>query len=149
MDFEGLILLAPRDSFLSQTKIHNILTFNSNKIMQINVGNYEVLYSGIVTSLKGEDVLFSIETDFKVRLRFVNLDKAEQSISPAIADEGREFVLTLTNFNNGFGSDMNKTLNIGVYQGRNLFIHLNVAGRTNGNKHIIYSFLLGGTVSNE
>ena len=84
--------------------------------MLINVGNnYEVLDSGIVTSLNGEDVLFSIETNFKVRLRFVNLDNAEQSINTAIVDDGRECVFTLTNFNNGFGTDMNNYRMINIF----------------------------------
>ena len=117
--------------------------------MQIKVDEKEVLYSGIVTSFYGKDVLFSIESNYKVRLKFKNSDNQEKSISSTIEDEGREFVLTLTNFNNSLGSDMNNPVKIGVYKGRTLYIHLNVSACANGNKHIIYSFLLEGTASNE
>ena len=115
--------------------------------MKIKVGNYDVLDSGCVTSVDGNDVLFVVADNVKVRLQFTLTEDKRQSMSSNLSNG--ELAITLQNFNNPLGTEFTNAIEIGTYQGRRLLLHVRILGmESTSNRVIIYTWFLGDNISN-
>lgn len=114
---------------------------------RIKVGNYDVLDSGCVTSVAGNDVVFVVAKNIKVRIVFKTTEDKKQSMSSNLSNE--ELSITLENFNNPLGTEFTDAIEIGTYKGRKLFLHIRVLGmQATSNRVIIHSWFLGDNISN-
>lgn len=117
------------------------------QLVRIEVGEFEVLDSGCVTSIGNRDVLFTIKGDVQVHVHFENDEGHEQSFNSSI--NGNTLTINFINFNNPLGTEITNPLEIGTVDGRRLFCHFRVTGmNTIGNRVIFYSWLLGNNVNN-
>ena len=116
--------------------------------MEIKVGDLDVLESGTVTSNNGNDVLFSISDNVKVRLVFRTTEDKKKAMGTSMnANNELEFVLN--NFDNPLGTEFTEAFEIGTYKSRNLYFHARILGMENtSNKIVIYTFYLGGAINN-
>ena len=121
----------------------NILNMNN-----IQVGDFEVLDSGTVTSNNGNDVLFTISDAVKIRLVFRTTEDGKKTMSTSL-NSNNELEFILNNFDNPLGTEFTEALEIGTFKSRNLYFHARVLGMDNtSNKVIIYTFYLGGAINN-
>ena len=110
-------------------------------IESIQVGEYRVLESGIVTSTEGRDVIFNITSNFSVRVVFTETEDDKQNMKFEVKNE-TSLVITLQNFNNPLGTEFTKPLVVGTYQTKALYLHLKILGmHQNGNRTIIYTWM--------
>lgn len=115
---------------------------------RIDVGDYEVLDSGCVSSVGGRDVLFTLIPEIKVRLIFSEAEGGSQTMN-SIMNENGELAITLQNFNNPLGTEFTNPIRIGLYSGRPLLLHIKVLGmHESTNRTIIYTWYLGDNINN-
>ena len=106
-----------------------------------------MLESGCVTSVAGEDVLFNVADNIKVRFLFTSTEDKKQSMVSNLSDG--ELSITFQNFNNPLGTEFTDAIEIGTYQGRKLLLHIRVLGmESTSNRVILYTWLLGDNISN-
>ncbi len=112
----------------------------------IQIGDFEVIESGAVTSIDNKDVLFVLSDVIRVRLTFKSSDDQKATMNAAISNG--ELTFTLINFNNPLGTEFTDAIEIGTYQGRKLFLHIRVIGMNNSNnKVIIHTWYLGNSIN--
>lgn len=117
-------------------------------MVNIQVGNYEVLESGCVTSVGEQDVLFSLSPSMNVRLRFLAKEGMKQSVDARI-EQSTKLLIELTNFNNPLGTELVEPLEIGTYKGRKLLLHIRVIGMSDSkNRVVFYTWFLAGNINN-
>jgi len=115
---------------------------------RINVGEFEVLESGSVSSVGGRDVLFTLIPAIRVRLIFTTSDGGAHTMNSVMNDNG-ELAITLQNFNNPLGTELTNPIKIGTYSGRPLLFHFKVLGMHDStNRTIIYTWYLGDNINN-
>lgn len=116
---------------------------------KIEIGDYEVLESGCVTSIQNQDILFSLSDNIKIRIQFNSTDSKEQTMNLKLNDDSTELTVELSNFNNPLGTEFANAIEIGKFQGRKLSMHVKVIGmRDSMNRVVFYTFLLGGLINN-
>ena len=125
----------------------NCIDNNVTVFMDIKVDNYDVLYSGCVTSVAGKDVLFVVANNIKVRLMFTTTEDKKQTMTSNLSNG--ELSITLQNFNNPLGTEFTDAIEIGKYQGRRLLLHIRVLGmEATSNRVILHTWFLGDNISN-
>lgn len=118
-----------------------------NRIRGIKVGNFDVIDTGSVTSVAGNDIIFDVADRVKVRLSFTTTDDKKQSMSSNLQDG--ELTITLQNFNNPLGTEFTDAVEIGKLNGRKLFLHIRVLGmESTSNRVVLYTWYLGDNISN-
>ena len=117
-------------------------------MIEIKVGDFDVLDSGTVTSVGSRDVLFTLSERVKVRLVFTIIDNKNQEMTIQINERG-ELEFTLQNFDNPLGTEFNEPIEIGTWQGRKLFLHARVLGlKGTNNRVVLYTWYLGNRINN-
>lgn len=117
------------------------------KVDKLEVGEFEVLDSGCVTSLTDRDVVFTIDGDVRITLHFVTDSNQPQGVHSTFS--GNNLKINFVNFNNTLGTELTNPIKIGTINGRDLYCHFRVMCMIDsGNRVIFYSWLLGNNVSN-
>lgn len=121
------------------------------ELQRINVGAYEVITSGLVSTASSDPVVLVLDPKIIVRLVFENKGipgSKESTVSSSINESG-ELEYRLVNFNNPLGTEFTQLAEIGTFKGRKLYFHVKVLGNeTVPNKTILYTFYSGGEVTN-
>ena len=116
--------------------------------MRIKVGEYEILDSGIIMSVRDRDILFEIEENIKVKLVLTTVEDNVQLMNAEVDSSGI-LVFTLQNFNNPLGTEFTEAIEVGTYQGRRLLFHVRVLGMdSTTNRAVIYTWYLGNNINN-
>lgn len=115
---------------------------------QIKVGDYDVLESGVVTSVNGGDVLFKLSDSVKVRLKFLVTEDNKENMSAVVNGVG-ELEISLSGFTNPLGTEFTNEAEIGFFNGRKLFLHVRVLGmKSTNNRVIFHTWYLGSKIAN-
>lgn len=115
--------------------------------MKIQVGCYDVLEAGCITSINGQDIVFTLNENMKARLRFLSSESEKQSVNASI--ENKELIIKLTNFNNPLGTELASPIEVGTFNDKKLFLHLRIQGMTKSkNRVVFYTWLLNDNINN-
>ena len=115
--------------------------------MERKVGNYDVLDSGSITSVSGQDILFDLADNIRIRFAFTMTEDRKQSTTYDL--QNGEMIITFQNFNNPLGTEFTDAVEIGTYKGRKLLLHVRILGMKNtSNRVVIYTWYLGDNISN-
>ena len=119
-------------------------------MMQIRVGNFDVFYHGVVIGNENEhiDFLIAEEVGFIIRVIFKNdfTDKSARIHAEGFQKAGAQ--LTFYNFDSSLVMGNINPLNIGVLNGRELFLNYRVTSLEKGGKTFQFTWLLGKEVTN-
>ena len=114
----------------------------------IKVGDYDVLESGVVTSVNGEDVLFKLSDSVRVRMKFLVTDEEKENMSAQVNRAG-ELEISLSGFDNPLGTEFTNAAEIGFFKGRKLYLHVRVLGmKSTNNRVIFHTWFLGANIAN-
>lgn len=116
--------------------------------MEIKVGDYEVLESGVVTSVNSGDILFKLSDSVRVRLKFIDIDDDKENMTAVVNNVG-ELEISLSGFKNPLGTEFTKEAEIGHFKGKKLYLHVRVLGiKSTNNRVVFHTWYLGGNISN-
>lgn len=108
-------------------------------IFKIKVGDFDLIESGSVITMKDADIHFYIE-DLEYVFRFVNSDEEGARIRTA-SNNGKKLEIELQNFNGALGTGNINPLPMGTVNRKLLFIFFRVTQLGEGGKMMHYSWL--------
>lgn len=113
------------------------------KSVNIKVGDYQVLDSGIVLSSQNKDILFEIK-DLNIRIIFKQDKQNEKSaINTELSTDKKCLRLILTNFERSLGIGLTEPAAIGTIDGNSLYLLFMVHALNDSETHLFsYTWLI-------
>lgn len=108
-------------------------------MFDIKVGDFDLLESGSIITMKDADIQFKIK-GLEYVLRFVNTEEGKAKIQ-MVSNDGKRLVLELQNFNDPIGGGNISPLPMGVIEGKQVFLLFRISQLEDGGKTMFYSWL--------
>ena len=108
-------------------------------IFRIKVGDFDLIESGSIITMKDADIHFYIE-DLEYVFRFVNTEEKGAKMHIA-SNDGKKMEIELQNFNDAIGIGNVNPIPMGTVQGKSLFMFFRVTQLEDGGKTMHYTWL--------
>lgn len=106
---------------------------------KVKVGDFDVLESGTVITMRDADIHFFIK-ELEYVFQFAKTEENEAKIR-MVSNDGRKLVVELQNFDNSLGTGNVNPIPMGKLDGKDLFILFRVTQLDEGGKTMHYSWL--------
>lgn len=113
---------------------------------RVKVGDFDVLESGTVITMRDADIHFFIK-GLEYVFRFIKTEGEEAGIK-MVSNNGQKLVVELQNFDNSLGTGNVNPIPMGKIDGKELYILFRVTQLNEGGKTMHYSWLTKPNVIN-
>ena len=106
---------------------------------KIKIGDFDLIESGSVITMKDADIRFSIK-DLEYVFQFTTVENEETKIN-IVSNDGKKMIINLQNFNSSLGGGNVNPMPMGILEEVEIYFLFRVSQLSEGGKTMHYSWL--------